>query len=42
MAVAGDYFWGSNQLVFPIPFDGEAHRGAERTVDVVLWPVVQE
>ena len=42
MAVAGDYFWGSNQLVFPIPFDGEAHRGAERTVDVVLWPVVQD
>jgi hypothetical protein len=41
MATAGDYFWGSITEVFTMPLDGEAHRGAERAVDVVLWPVVQ-
>jgi hypothetical protein len=41
MAMAGDYFWGSNQQVFPMPLDGKAHRGTEQSVDVVLWPVVK-
>ena len=41
MATAGDFFWGSNHEVFTMPLDGEVHRGAERHVDIVLWPVVR-
>ena len=41
MPMAGDYFWGSNTEVFTLPFDGEAHRGTEHPLEVVLWPVVQ-
>jgi hypothetical protein len=41
MPMAGDYFWGSNTEVFKMPLDGIAHRGTEKPVEVVLWPVVK-
>jgi hypothetical protein len=40
MVAAGDYYWGSNTDVFTMPLNGASHHGASRTLDIVLWPVV--
>jgi len=40
MVAAGDYYWGSNTDVIIMPLNGASHRGARRTLDIVLWPVV--
>jgi len=40
MVSPGDYYWGSNDEVFALPLNGASHRGASRSVDITLWPVV--
>lgn len=42
MPGAGDYFWGSNTRTYSFPLDGKAHSGREETLDLILWPVVQQ
>jgi len=41
MAGNGDYFWGSNNEVFTLPFDGESHDDNVITREMTLWPVIQ-
>jgi hypothetical protein len=41
MVAKGDYYWGSTTEVFSLPLNGAGHRGASRSVDVELWPVVK-
>jgi hypothetical protein len=35
----GDYFWGSNNELVSVPFDGNEHRGSVRPMEISLWPV---
>ena len=36
MAIAGDYFWGSNTTVFELPFDNDTHRGSVQPLELTL------
>jgi hypothetical protein len=40
MVGAGDYFWGSTQQVFSLPFAGDTHTGDTQSLEVTLWPVI--
>ena len=41
MVATGDYFWGSNQKVYSLPFNGKTHSASVRELELTLWPVTR-
>jgi hypothetical protein len=42
MVDAGDYFWGSTQQAFSLPFVGDTHTGDTQPLEITLWPVINQ
>jgi hypothetical protein len=38
---SGDYFWGSTNQIFTLPFNSDAHQGTVKTLELTPWPVVR-